>query len=142
MSLISHPLSDVHSPLRLDHGSLCVGDIEAAVGFYCGLLGLEQIERPDFGFPGAWLRAGNTPVHLTTGGAIPGPAARLRPNEGHLAFCVDHGLEHLLDRLRTAGAPVWELADSPAAERQVFVHDPWGNMIELCCYSPENDDPP
>ena len=53
---------------KLDHGSLCVGDIDKAVWFYGDLLGLEPLPRPDFGFPGAWFDAGGTPVHLTTGG--------------------------------------------------------------------------
>lgn len=120
--------------LALDHGSVCVGDIDEAIRFYGDLLGLERVERPDFGFPGAWFRAGDTPIHLTTGGAMPGPGAALRPNESHLAFCVEHGLEQLIARLEQAGVRVWELEQSPAADRQVFLHDPWGNMLELCRY--------
>ena len=86
----THDGADHHQVrLRLDHASVCVGDIEEAVDFYGEVVGLHQIERPDFGFPGAWFRAGSTPVHLTTGGTIRGADARLRPNEGHLAFCVE-----------------------------------------------------
>lgn len=125
--------------ITLDHGSVCVGDIDEAIRFYGDLLGLERVERPDFGFPGAWFRAGSTPVHLTTGGATPGSAARLRPNESHLAFCVEQGLEQLIARLEQAGVRVWELEDSPAADRQVFLHDPWGNMLELCRYGTPGD---
>jgi catechol 2,3-dioxygenase-like lactoylglutathione lyase family enzyme len=120
--------------IRVDHCSLPVGDLDDAIGFYEEVVGLERIQRPDFDFPGAWFLAGTTPVHLTTGGTLRGPEAPLRPNEAHLAFCVDEGLETLLTRLRTFGAPVYELENSPAAERQVFVLDPWGNMLELCRY--------
>ena len=123
--------------LRVDHCSLPVGDIEEGIRFYTDVVGLERIERPDFGFPGAWFRAGTTPVHLTTGGTLRGAGARLRPNEGHVAFCVDEGLDTLLDRIRDAGASRssnWRTR--PAAERQLFTLDPWGNMLEFCRYTP------
>lgn len=120
--------------IRIDHGSVPVGDLDEGIRFYGEVVGLERIERPDFGFPGAWFLAGSTPLHLTTGGTLRGTEAPLRPNEGHIAFCVDKGLETLLTRVRDSGAPVYELENSPAAERQVFVLDPWGNMLEFCRY--------
>ena len=73
-------------------------------------------------------------MHLTTGGSLRGLDAPLRPNESHLAFCVDEGFETLLARVETFGSPIYELPDSPAAERQVFALDPWGNMLEFCRY--------
>lgn len=127
--------------IRVDHCSVCVGDIDEGIHFYEDVVGLERIERPDFGFPGAWFRAGTTPVHLTTGGTTRGADAALRPNEGHLAFCVDEGLEALLDRVRGAGGSVFELEDSPAAARQLFTLDPWGNMLEFCTYVPASQAP-
>lgn len=115
---------------KLDHGSICVGDIDKAVRFYGDLLGLEPLPRPDFGFPGAWFDAGGTPVHLTTGGDMRGDDFNLRPNDGHLAFQVDDIAEMAQD-LTDNGVEWWELPNSPAAERQIFFCDPWGNMIEL-----------
>ena len=44
---------------RLSHVSFAVRDLERAMRFYRDLLGLEPIPRPDFGFPGAWLAAGD-----------------------------------------------------------------------------------
>lgn len=127
--------SDGREPvLVFDHGSVPVGDIDEAVVFYRDVLGLEPIDRPDFGFPGAWFRAGTTPVHLTTGGTLRGAGARLHAGEAHLAFRVAGDLDRLLADLDAHGAPRWELLDSPAAERQIFVLDPWGNVIELCTY--------
>ena len=118
---------------KLDHGSLCVGDIEKAEWFYGELLGLKPLPRPDFGFPGAWFDAGGTPVHLTTGGYLRDDASDLRPNDGHLAFLVDD-LEELIEELTEAEVHWWELPNSPAADRQVFFRDPWGNMIEITRY--------
>lgn len=121
--------------LEFDHGSVPVGDIDEAIVFYGDVLGLEPIERPDFGFPGAWFRAGATPVHLTTGGTLRGAGARLHAGEAHLAFRVDGDLDGLLAELDAHGVTRWELLDSPAAERQIFVLDPWGNVLELCTYA-------
>ena len=120
---------------KLDHGSLCVGDIDKAVWFYGDLLGLEPLPRPDFGFPGAWFDAGGTPVHLTTGGFTRSDNPELRPNDGHLAFLVDD-LEEMTEELTEADVEWWELPNSPAADRQIFFRDPWGNMIEITRYHP------
>ncbi|MGD8909539.1 MAG: M48 family metalloprotease [Chromatiales bacterium] len=52
--------------IRLHHVSLLVADTARALDFYCGLLGLEvDPERPDLGFPGAWLRLAHPPLQLT-----------------------------------------------------------------------------
>ncbi len=118
---------------QLDHGSLSVGDINEAIVFYREILGLTQIPRPDFGFPGAWFDAGGIPVHLTTDGSMRGADSPIRPNEGHLAFKVDD-IEAMMKHLDAHGVAVWELQDSPAALRQVFFNDPWGNMIEMIVY--------
>ena len=49
---------------RIHHASLCVSDLARAKAFYGESLGLEEIPRPDFPFPGAWYRAGANEVHL------------------------------------------------------------------------------
>jgi len=121
--------------LEFDHGSICVGDINEGIRFYTDVVGLKQISRPDFGFPGAWFTAGSIPVHLTTGGLLRGLTAPLRANESHLAFCVVEGLEDLLLRFEIAGCQIYEFENSPAAERQIFILDPWGNVLEFCTYT-------
>ena len=119
--------------LQFDHASVSVNDLTAAVQFYGRTLGLEQIKRPDFAFPGAWFRAGHTSIHLTTGGSVDRINKPL-PGEPHLALALptEHDLDELVEELRTDGFPVYELEHSPAALRQVFVLDPSGNEIELC----------
>lgn len=120
----------------IDHVSVSVHDIDQAKAFYGDLLGFTEMERPDFGFPGAWYRVGTTPLHLTTGGDVRGPDASLRPNDPHVAVAVDGDLDGFLDRLRSEGVDVIELQNSPAALRQTFVKDPWGNVIEFCVNFP------
>ena len=55
-------------PLAVHHVSINVSDVDAAA-FYVDRLGLaiHIPDRPDFGFPGAWLDAGNQQVHLIQG---------------------------------------------------------------------------
>ena len=119
---------------RLDHCSIPVGDVAQAEEFYGDVLGLVPIPRPDFGFPGAWFDAGGgLAVHLTTGAELRGEDSPVRPNEAHLAFRVDDS-DAMLEHLNSHGVSVWELPNSPAARRQIFFNDPWGNMLEMIVY--------
>jgi glyoxylase I family protein len=43
---------------RIHHISLTVRDLARSTQFYREILGLEQIERPPFGFGGAWFAVG------------------------------------------------------------------------------------
>ena len=51
-------------PVAVHHVSLTVDDVDAALRFYVDTLGLSAREdRPDFGFPGAWLDVALECVH-------------------------------------------------------------------------------
>lgn len=121
-----------HTPrlTQVDHASIPVGDVEQAVDFYGGVLGLAPITRPDFDFPGAWFGGGSIDIHLTTNGTLRGADSAIRPNEAHVAFRTDDD-EAMLERLAAHGVSVWEMPNSPAARRQIFFNDPWGNMLEI-----------
>src|SRR5260370_40947624 len=43
----------------LNHYLIVAKNLERTRDFYCNVLGLELAERPDFGFPGYWLKAGD-----------------------------------------------------------------------------------
>ncbi|HEY3810483.1 MAG TPA: VOC family protein [Acidimicrobiales bacterium] len=105
------------------HVSINVDDVDAARAFYIGRLGLvERPDRPDFGFPGAWLNAGNQQVHLI-GAPVP-------PDRGqHFALLVDN-LDAAIASLRAAGVQVSD-AVPVGTSRQAFLADPAGNGIEL-----------
>ena len=52
---------------ELNHYLLVAQDLERTRDFYQKVLGLELAERPDFGFPGYWLKTGeNICVHLAS----------------------------------------------------------------------------
>ena len=49
----------------MNHFTILTDDVDATVNFYRDLLGLVAGERPDLGFPGAWLYAGPTQTAYT-----------------------------------------------------------------------------
>jgi glyoxylase I family protein len=115
------------SGLRLHHVSILVSDLDRALRFYEGLLGLSQTPRPDLGYPGAWLDLGEQQIHLLR---LPGPEADWSVPVGrdrHLALMVED-FEGLQERLEGAGL---ELIRSRSGRKACFCRDPDGNGIEL-----------
>lgn len=105
------------------HVSVNVRDVDEALKFYCGPLGLEQRhDRPDFGFGGAWLDIGGQQVHLIEGEVPPA-------NGQHFAVRVED-MDGTVSELRSLGI---EVSDPIPVGRnlQAFLSDPSGNSIEL-----------
>jgi catechol 2,3-dioxygenase-like lactoylglutathione lyase family enzyme len=109
-------------PAGVHHVAICVADADAGLTFYRDVLGLTQLPRPDFG-RGHWLDAGGQQVHLMESGAQP-PAAN------HFALRVDD-LDAAVADLQACGVEVHRLPLVAGAGHQAFLHDPFGNMIEL-----------
>lgn len=122
--------------LRLDHVSFRVSDLDKAEKFYADVLGCRVIDRPDLGFPGRWMRVGETvEIHLVTSAdAIDEHASAPTPNgmANHVAFAVAD-LTAASNHLRRLGH---EIGASEVGLAQIFVHDPDGNVIELIERSP------
>lgn len=116
--------------LALHHVSLLVADTERALRFYRDILGLEPIERPELGFPGAWLGIGQgQQLHLME---LPDPDPKHgRPAHGgrdrHFALQVN-GLEAFVERLEQAGVPYTR---SRSGRPSIFFRDPDGHAVEL-----------
>jgi catechol 2,3-dioxygenase-like lactoylglutathione lyase family enzyme len=109
-------------PAGVHHVSICVPDAEEALAFYCDVLGMQQLPRPDLG-PGHWLDAGGQQVHLMQSDQPP-PAAN------HFAIRVDD-IDEAVDDLRARGVTVHRTPHIDGAGRQAFLHDPFGNFVEL-----------
>ncbi|MGE0239406.1 MAG: VOC family protein [Parvibaculaceae bacterium] len=113
--------------LKLDHVQLAMpeGQEAAARGFYAGLLGLDEVEKPDNlkTRGGCWFAKGPIRVHL-------GVEKNFRPaRKAHPAFLVEN-LVRLVARLEQAGSTVRQDEPLPGYDR-VYVDDPFGNRIEL-----------
>ena len=122
---------------RIDHVQLAMpaGQEEQARQFYCGLLGLTEVPKPASlaARGGAWFEHGDLHVHLGVDPEFRGA------KKAHPAFQVT-GLASFSARLRQAGAPVTEDDLLPGFAR-LFVHDPFGNRIELLEPLDERDSP-
>lgn len=116
--------------LRIHHVSVITADISRALQFYQGVLGLQRDHnRPDLGYPGAWLKVGDEQIHLLEL-SNPDPAEG-RPAHGgrdrHLALLVTD-LEALRQALEQAG---FGYSLSRSGRAALFCRDPDGNAIEL-----------
>ena len=111
----------------IDHVQLAApaGCEDAARGFFGGLLGLEELEKPEplRSRGGVWFRVGSQQLHV-------GVEADFAPaRKAHPALSVS-GYDELQNRLRAGGVIVTEDNSIPGL-RRCYVADPWGNRIEL-----------
>lgn len=116
----------------IHHISIAVDDLDEARDFYAGLLELVEVDRPPLPNPGHWFQVGETQLHLTlkssktNGKDIPGTGA----GETHFAF-RGRDLEAAKRRLESGGVPVRDGFNDKIGMRQLFFHDPSGNLIEV-----------
>ncbi len=98
--------------------------------FYGSVLGLDEIEKPPLLATrgGVWFAVGAQQLHVGVETDFV-PARKAHPA---LRVADRDALERLARRLTAAGADVtWaEDTDVPGA-RRFYVHDPWGNRLEL-----------
>jgi catechol 2,3-dioxygenase-like lactoylglutathione lyase family enzyme len=110
-------------PTQIHHVAINVSDVARSLPFYVEVLGLApRSDRPDFAVDGAWLSLGPSQVHLVE---LPVPPVMGQ----HFAIGVED-LDDAITHLRSAGVAV----DGPhpiAGQRQAFLADPDGNVIEL-----------
>jgi catechol 2,3-dioxygenase len=123
----------IHPEVRIGHVHLKVADLERALGFYCGVLGFELMQR--FGPGAAFVSAGGYHHHIglntweSLGGAPPPPRATglyhvaiLYPDRSELAGA--------LRRLVAAKVPLDGAADHGVSEA-LYLRDPDMNGVEL-----------
>ncbi|MFT3883851.1 MAG: VOC family protein [Gemmatales bacterium] len=125
--------SPINPQVRIGHVHLKVADLERALGFYCGVLGFELMQR--FGNSAAFISAGGYHHHIglntweSLGGSPPPPGttglyhvAILYPSRASLADA--------LRRLQGAGIPLDGAADHGVSEA-LYLRDPDENGVEL-----------
>ncbi|MDD1627278.1 MAG: VOC family protein [Methylococcaceae bacterium] len=113
----------------LNHASFIVANLDVSLVFYCNILGLQQVDRPDLGFPGAWFQLGSQQIHLLEL-ENPDPITG-RPEHGgrdrHVALNA-LSLTPIQDALKKAGI-VYTMSIS--GRRALFCRDPDGNTVEV-----------
>ena len=137
---MTEPLNPILSPsppidpgVRIGHVHLKVADLDRALGFYCGVLGFELIQR--YGAQAAFISAGGYHHHIglntweSLGGSPPPPGttglfhtAILYPTRAALAAA--------LRRVAAAGIPLDGASDHGVSEA-LYLRDPDQNGVEL-----------
>lgn len=113
---------------RVDHIHISVAyeKLEDARLFYTGIIGLEQIDRPNhlFKTPGYWFNVADVQLHI-------GVEMQRSASTRHTAFevtDVDAALKYLEGKVVLLEEP-----EIPGRKRFAFL-DPFGNRIELLQY--------
>jgi catechol 2,3-dioxygenase-like lactoylglutathione lyase family enzyme len=111
---------------KINHVQICIpiGEEEKGREFYCGILGLKEIERPKSirNIAGFWLEIADIHLHIGTE-KIQGKSNR------HPAFEVKN-IEKVKEYLIHKGVKVKEEQKIPGIYRFSF-YDYWDNRIEL-----------
>src|ERR687896_1714847 len=123
----------IDAGVSIGHVHLKVADIERALGFYCGVLGFELMQR--FGAQAAFISAGGYHHHIglntweSQGGSPPPPG---HTGLYHVAvrFPDRKTLAEALIRVRDAGVPLEGASDHGVSEA-IYLRDPDGNGVEL-----------
>ena len=116
--------------MQIHHVNIRTRNLDTAIAFYCGALGLRHGHRPDFGFPGAWLYDKDKPaVHLNL--ALDDQQPAHGGAFDHVAFEVAD-FDATLARLEAAGVHCYGLRHLPGLPlRQCFMQDPDGITVEI-----------
>ncbi|AUS06302.1 VOC family protein [Pseudotamlana carrageenivorans] len=111
---------------KIDHVQICIpiGEEEKGRAFYCDILGLKEIKRPESikHIGGFWLEMANINLHIGTE-KMEGKSKR------HPAFEVEN-INEVKSYLISKGVKVKEDAEIPGISRFSF-YDFWDNRIEL-----------
>jgi catechol 2,3-dioxygenase-like lactoylglutathione lyase family enzyme len=114
--------------IGIDHVQITVPGkaVAEARAFYCGLLGLREVEKPDVlqERGGFWLQVGDRQVHVGTEEGV-----ERRATKAHVAYAVTDVAEWR-SRLAAAGVEAIDAIPIPGFERFEF-RDPFGNRVEM-----------
>lgn len=121
----------------LFHIAVKTSNLDLTRKFWCDIIGLKEMPRPDFGYPGAWLAVplpgGLGILHVYAGGPALGSDGVAPVGTG----AIDHvsltavGFQAFADRFRAAGLPWREFLVPGTSLWQLFVYDPSGVQLEL-----------
>src|SRR5262245_9623795 len=119
---------------ELNHVSITVTDVAKAREFYSGVLGLEEIPRPAFNFPGIWYGLGNgLSLHIILNDKLVRPAVereKITAQYPHFALWTEDA-DLTAGKIEALGLTCRDVVSGPTGLRQIFVKDPDGNMVEF-----------
>ncbi|MGH9820039.1 MAG: VOC family protein [Pyrinomonadaceae bacterium] len=103
-----------------------IGEEDVARAFYCGLLGLTEVEKPEAlkKRGGLWLEVGGFQVHLGTE-----DMTGRKPSKAHVAYLVED-LDEWRQKLSENNLEILAGIPIPNYRRFEF-RDPFGNRVEF-----------
>jgi catechol 2,3-dioxygenase-like lactoylglutathione lyase family enzyme len=120
-----------------DHVTIICANLEATRRFYVEMLGMKEVSRPAFKFPGLWFQIGNVQIHATQESLEAGKAGwddrgvKVVSRGHHIAFAV----ADVTDALKIVEAHGVRIASPlqqrPDGYKQVYLYDPDGHLVEL-----------
>jgi len=141
------PLSPAAEPtapaVRIGHVHLKVADLDRAIAFYSGVLGLDVMQT--FGSKAAFLSAGGYHHHIglnvwESAGGTPPPPGHTGLYHTALVYPDRPALGRAVRRVLDAGIQLTGMADHGVSEA-VYLDDPDGNGVELYRDKPREEWP-
>src|ERR1700730_1429587 len=137
----NHPLTTpftVDPQVRIGHVHLKVADLQRALRFYSGVLGLEVTQR--YGDGAVFLSAGGYHHHIALNsweslGGSPPPPGTTGLYHTAIVYPTRAALAAALRRVLAAKIPLQGAADHGVSE-SIYLSDPDGNGVELYCDKP------
>ncbi len=125
--------------VRIGHVHLKVADLERALGFYCGVLGFELMQR--YGTQAAFIAAGGYHHHIglntwESAGGSPPPQGTTGLFHLAVLYPTRTALGDALRRLMNANIPLDGASDHGVSEA-LYLRDPDENGVELYWDRPE-----
>ena len=135
--------SGIDPGVRVGHVHLKVADLQRSMDFYCGVLGLELMQR--YGEDAVFLSAGGYHHHIALNtwqsrGGTPPPKGSTGLFHVALLYPDRRTLADALRRLRAAGIPLDGASDHGVSEA-LDLRDPDENGLELYCDRPRGQWP-
>jgi catechol 2,3-dioxygenase len=133
----------VTAATRIGHVHLKVADLDRALGFYCGVLGFELMQRYDSG--AAFISAGGYHHHIglntwESKGGHPPPPGTTGLYHTAILYPTRAALADALHRVMSAGIPLDGASDHGVSEA-LYLRDPDDNGVELYCDRPQDQWP-
>jgi catechol 2,3-dioxygenase len=130
---ILSPERPIDPGVRIGHVHLKVADLDRALGFYCGVLGFELVQR--YGTQAAFISAGGYHHHLGLNtweslGGLPPPPGSTGLFHTAILYPSRAALADALRRVTAAGVSLDGASDHGVSEA-LYLSDPDRNGVEL-----------
>ena len=138
-----NPVQPIDPGVDIGHVHLRVADVERALDFYCGVLGLTLTQR--MGRRAAFVSAGGYHHHIglnswQSEGGNPPPPGHTGLFHAAIRYPTTQSLGDAMRRLERAGWPLDGSADH-GVSLALYLRDPDGNGLELYWDRPQKDWP-